>query len=115
VAEPAAEPEAAEPVAEPEAAEPVAEPEAAEPVAEPEAAEPVAEPEAAEPVAEPEASGEEWKAEYDYAAADEDEVSFSENDIFINVETVDEGWVKGTLKESGKSGMLPSNYIVKCE
>ena len=44
------------------------------------------------------ASGEEWKAEYDYTAADEDEVSFAENDIFINVETVDEGWVKVRLR-----------------
>jgi len=30
-------------------------------------------------------------------------VSFSENDIFINVETVDEGWVKVRLQSFGQT------------
>jgi len=121
----AAEPEAAEPeAAEPEATEPAAaEPEAAEPVAEPEAAEPVAEPEvaaeateeaaddAAEAADEPADDGKKWIAQFDYVAADKDEVSFSDGDIIIKVKEVDEGWVSGTVEKTGESGMLPSNYI----
>ena len=38
-------------------------------------------------------SGERWIAQYDYTAADNDEVSFVENDVIINVEVVDEGWM----------------------
>jgi hypothetical protein len=64
--------------------------------------------ETAAPAAE---GGAQWKALYDYTAADGDEVSFAEGDIIINVEEVDDGWVKGTVQSSGASGMLPSNYI----
>lgn len=34
-----------------------------------------------------------WHAEYDYTAADGDEVSFVEGDILVDVVEVDEGWV----------------------
>ena len=37
--------------------------------------------------------GEQWVAEYDYAAADADEVSFNEGDNMIEVTIVGEGWV----------------------
>jgi hypothetical protein len=93
---------------------------APEPVA---AAEPAAAapPAAAEPpaaAAAPPAAdgGEKWVAEFDYDAADEDEVSFKEGEIFINVDIVDEGWARGTIEsDTSRSGMLPSNYIVKQE
>lgn len=112
--EPAYEPEpepAYEPEPEPEAEpEPEPEPEPAyEPEPEPEPAyEP--EPEAAAPAA----GGGNYKALYDYDAADEDEVSFVEGDIITNVSEVAEGWMSGTVERTGASGMLPSNYVEPC-
>jgi LIM and SH3 domain protein 1 len=52
-----------------------------------------------------------YRAMYDYDAQDDDEVSFSEGDIIINCQAVDEGWVIGTVKRNGQKGMIPSNYI----
>ncbi|XP_046583987.1 LIM and SH3 domain protein F42H10.3-like isoform X2 [Haliotis rubra] len=51
------------------------------------------------------------QALYDYAAADTDEVSFMENDVIINCEPVDDGWMYGTVERTSKRGMLPSNYV----
>ncbi|XP_071101358.1 LIM and SH3 domain protein F42H10.3-like isoform X3 [Haliotis cracherodii] len=51
------------------------------------------------------------QALYDYAAADTDEVSFMENDVIINCEPVDDGWMYGTVERTNKRGMLPSNYV----
>ena len=48
---------------------------------------------------------------YDYTAADDDEVGFQENDMIINCEPIDEGWMNGTVERTGESGMLPSNYV----
>lgn len=48
---------------------------------------------------------------YDYTAADSDEVSFKESDHIINAETVDAGWMLGTVQRTGQHGMLPSNYV----
>ena len=50
------------------------------------------------PVAEPAGdagadSGMTWVAEYDYAAADADEVTVAEGDVVINVSIVGEGWI----------------------
>ncbi|XP_030828087.1 LIM and SH3 domain protein 1-like [Strongylocentrotus purpuratus] len=56
-------------------------------------------------------SGPQYVAVYDYAAADEDEVSFLEGDMIINAEVIDAGWMQGTVKRTGESGMLPSNYV----
>ena len=50
-------------------------------------------------------------AQYDYTAADSDEVSFQEGDTIINAELVAEGWMTGTVERTGQSGMLPSNYV----
>ena len=52
-----------------------------------------------------------WLAQYDYTAADADEVSFADGDTIIDVEVIDEGWVKGTVEKSGERGMIPSNYV----
>lgn len=48
---------------------------------------------------------------YDYTAADDDEVSFVEGDIIVNGETIDDGWMTGTVARTGENGMLPSNYV----
>lgn len=48
---------------------------------------------------------------YDYGAADSDEVSFKDGDVIVNVQSVDEGWMYGTVQRTGKTGMLPANYV----
>ena len=48
---------------------------------------------------------------YDYAAADDDEVSFAEDDFIIHCEPIDDGWMMGTVEKTGQHGMLPSNYV----
>ncbi|KAI6235160.1 hypothetical protein M3Y95_00021800 [Aphelenchoides besseyi] len=53
------------------------------------------------------------KANYDYTAADSDEISFKENDIIVNCQAVDEGWMTGTLQRTLEHGMLPANYVEK--
>lgn len=52
-----------------------------------------------------------YQAIYDYTAADSDEVSFNEGDIIVNTQTVDAGWMTGTVQRTGQHGMLPSNYV----
>ena len=54
-----------------------------------------------------------WVAQFDYTAADETEVSFADGDIIVDVESVGDGWVKGTVEKTGASGMIPSNYVEK--
>ena len=51
------------------------------------------------------------KALYDYTAADKDEISFKENDIIVNCQKVDEGWMTGTVQKTLQWGMLPANYV----
>lgn len=55
--------------------------------------------------------GKRYVAQYDYTAADDDEISFVEGDIVINAEVVDDGWMTGTIERTGDTGMLPSNYV----
>lgn len=52
-----------------------------------------------------------YRAMYDYAAQDNDEVSFYEGDILINCMNIDTGWMTGTVQRSGQTGMLPANYV----
>ncbi|KAM8966208.1 nebulette isoform 2-T2 [Pelodytes ibericus] len=52
-----------------------------------------------------------YRAMYDYSAQDEDEVSFRDGDYIVNVQSIDEGWMYGTVQRTGKAGMLPANYI----
>lgn len=52
-----------------------------------------------------------FQAMYDYDAQDEDEVSFVENDLVINCDPIDEGWMFGTIQRTGMRGMLPANYV----
>lgn len=48
---------------------------------------------------------------YDYVAADSDEVAFKDGDVIVNVQSIDEGWMYGTVQRTGKTGMLPANYV----
>ncbi|XP_042608442.1 LIM zinc-binding domain-containing Nebulette-like isoform X2 [Cyprinus carpio] len=52
-----------------------------------------------------------YRALYDYAAHDHDEVSFRDGDVIVNAQPIDEGWMFGTVQRTGKSGMLPANYV----
>ncbi|XP_041824807.1 nebulette isoform X1 [Melanotaenia boesemani] len=55
-----------------------------------------------------------YRALYDYAAQDHDEVSFRDGDVIVNAQHIDEGWMYGTVQRTGKSGMLPANYVECC-
>ncbi|XP_056392600.1 nebulin [Hyla sarda] len=59
----------------------------------------------------PSTTGKSFRAMYDYRAADDDEVSFKDGDTILNVQTIDEGWMYGTVQRTGKTGMLPANYV----
>ncbi|XP_061726386.1 LIM and SH3 domain protein Lasp isoform X2 [Cydia pomonella] len=50
-------------------------------------------------------------AMYDYEANDSDEVSFREGDLISNVTAIDEGWMTGRVLRTGRTGMLPANYV----
>ncbi|RWS17431.1 LIM and SH3 domain protein F42H10.3-like isoform X1 [Dinothrombium tinctorium] len=52
-----------------------------------------------------------YRAMYDYAAQDVDEVSFQDGDLIINCVPIDEGWMTGTIQRTGQTGMLPANYV----
>lgn len=52
-----------------------------------------------------------FRAIYDYTAQDTDEVSFVDGDLIINCQPIDDGWMTGTVQRTGKTGMLPSNYV----
>ncbi|XP_026708337.1 nebulin [Athene cunicularia] len=59
----------------------------------------------------PSTAGKTYQAMYDYTAADADEVSFKDGDTIVNVQAIDEGWMFGTVQRTGKTGMLPANYV----
>ncbi|RXM29698.1 Nebulette [Acipenser ruthenus] len=42
-----------------------------------------------------------YRAIYDYAAQDHDEVSFRDGDIIMNVQSIDQGWMYGTVQRTG--------------
>lgn len=52
-----------------------------------------------------------YRAVYDYSAADEDEVSFMDGDVIVDVQQIDEGWMYGRVERTGQQGMLPANYV----
>ncbi|XP_051531135.1 LIM and SH3 domain protein 1-like [Myxocyprinus asiaticus] len=59
----------------------------------------------------PSSGGKRYRAVYDYTAADEDEVSFADGDLIVDVQQIDEGWMFGRVERTGQQGMLPSNYV----
>ncbi|KAF5283873.1 hypothetical protein FQA39_LY04693 [Lamprigera yunnana] len=52
-----------------------------------------------------------YRAMYDYEAQDDDEVSFMDGDLIINVSSIDGGWMTGEVQRTGQIGMLPANYV----
>ncbi|KAF5274080.1 hypothetical protein FQR65_LT04478 [Abscondita terminalis] len=52
-----------------------------------------------------------YRAMYDYEAQDDDEVSFLDGDLIINVSSIDGGWMTGEVQRTGQIGMLPANYV----
>ncbi|PHH49761.1 Drebrin-like protein [Ceratocystis fimbriata CBS 114723] len=65
-----------------------------------------------EPEAPPAAGGDEGQtavAQYDYEAAEDNEVSFPEGATVTNIEFPDEDWWFGHY--NGKSGLFPANYV----
>ncbi|XP_031416647.1 LIM and SH3 domain protein 1-like [Clupea harengus] len=82
-----------------------------EPVAVPVPVAHVAPPAAAAPPSAPPSGGKRYRALYDYAAADDDEVSFGEGDMILDVQQIDEGWMFGRVQRTGQQGMLPANYV----
>ncbi|VEN43904.1 unnamed protein product [Callosobruchus maculatus] len=52
-----------------------------------------------------------YRAMYDYEAQDDDEVSFQDGDLIINVSSIDGGWMTGEVQRTGQVGMLPANYV----
>uniref|UniRef100_H2YDF4 SH3 domain-containing protein n=1 Tax=Ciona savignyi TaxID=51511 RepID=H2YDF4_CIOSA len=48
---------------------------------------------------------------YDYSAADDDEVTFRDGDVIVNAQSIDDGWMFGTVLRTGATGMLPANYV----
>ncbi|XP_028268535.1 LIM and SH3 domain protein 1 [Parambassis ranga] len=59
----------------------------------------------------PPSSGKRYRAVYDYTAADDDEVSFMDGDVIVDVQQIDEGWMYGRVERTGQQGMLPANYV----
>ncbi|XP_069791026.1 nebulin isoform X4 [Narcine bancroftii] len=59
----------------------------------------------------PSTTGKTYRAIYDYVAADADEVSFKDGDVLMNVQSIDEGWMYGTVQRTSVTGMLPANYV----
>lgn len=72
---------------------------------------PVPEPIRQAAAAPPPGSGKRYRAVYDYSAADDDEVSFVDGDVIIDVQVIDEGWMYGHVERTGEQGMLPANYV----
>lgn len=73
--------------------------------------EPTPEPVSQAAAAPPASAGKRYRAVYDYTAADEDEVSFMDGDVIVDVQQIDEGWMYGRVERTGQQGMLPANYV----
>ncbi|KAG7735470.1 hypothetical protein KL932_004418 [Ogataea haglerorum] len=50
-------------------------------------------------------------AEYDYEAAEDNEIGFAEGETIVDIKFVDEDWWLGT-NAAGKSGLFPATYVV---
>ncbi|KAJ8973154.1 hypothetical protein NQ317_017927 [Molorchus minor] len=51
---------------------------------------------------------------YDYEAQDDDEVSFQDGDLIINVSSIDGGWMTGEVQRTGQVGN-PNLFMVQPE
>ena len=52
-----------------------------------------------------------YVAVQNYIAGNENEVSFNEGDIIVNVSQMDDGWVKGKVQRTSQTGIFPSSYV----
>lgn len=68
-----------------------------------------ARPSAPAAVAESKPAGPSATAEYDYEAAEANELTFKEGDVISDIDKVDEDWWMGSLK--GNRALFPSNYV----
>uniref|UniRef100_A0A8D3DB96 LIM and SH3 domain protein 1 n=1 Tax=Scophthalmus maximus TaxID=52904 RepID=A0A8D3DB96_SCOMX len=55
----------------------------------------------------PPSAGKRYRAVYDYSAADEDEVSFMDGDVIVDVQQIDEGWMYGRVERTGQQACCP--------
>jgi hypothetical protein len=42
-------------------------------------------------------------------------VLFAENDMIVDVEPIDKGWMFGTVRRTSLRGMLPSNFVERLQ
>ncbi|EMG46135.1 hypothetical protein G210_3629 [Candida maltosa Xu316] len=54
-------------------------------------------------------------AEYDYEKDEDNEIGFSEGDLIVDIEFVDEDWWQGKNSKTGEVGLFPANYVVLIE
>ena len=54
-----------------------------------------------------------FRALYNYAPQNDDEVELKEGDIVYVMEKCDDGWFVGTSQRSGIFGTFPGNYVAK--
>jgi hypothetical protein len=52
-----------------------------------------------------------FHAIYDYSTSETDEVSLIVGDFIFDCEPEEEGWLKGTVLRTRKTGLLPSNFV----
>ncbi|CCE82790.1 Piso0_002536 [Millerozyma farinosa CBS 7064] len=50
-------------------------------------------------------------AEYDYEKDEDNEIGFSEGDLIMDIEFVDEDWWSGKHSKTGEAGLFPANYV----
>lgn len=50
-------------------------------------------------------------AEYDYEKDEDNEVGFSEGDLIVGIEFVDEEWWSGKNSATGETGLFPASYV----
>ena len=54
-----------------------------------------------------------YKADYDYEAEEDNEITFQEGDHISDIEIINDGWCFGTNIQTGERGMIPTNYITE--
>ena len=52
-------------------------------------------------------------AMFDYSKRVPEDLSFKKGDLMFIINTGDGDWWKARLKDSGREGYIPSNYVVK--
>lgn len=56
-------------------------------------------------------SGQSAVAEYDYDKEEDNEISFKEGDLIVEIEFIDLDWWSGKHSVSGETGVFPGNYV----